>query len=351
MTRQSPAGYNERKVQVSTISYSIEVQKKVKEAFEEKRKKAFEEAEARKAQVYAAVEGIRGIDEALAKTGLKVYAAALDKTNPLPLEQRIETLREENAELQRVRGELLEQAGFPAGFTKVRFSCPDCQDTGYVGIKPCHCRLQALREESYSSSGLGALLSDQSFDNFSLTVYPEKDRRMMSFILSEARRFAGEFGEEGAARNVMFYGGTGLGKTHLSTAIAKTVIDRGFDVVYDSALNLMHAFEKERFSKTPSISTDRYFSCDLLILDDLGAEFMSSFTHSTLYNLLNTRIYGGKGTLVSTNLSSTEELRKTYEERIVSRLVGEFKSYGFVGEDIRLLTRRKNAGADRKREG
>ena len=145
----------------------------------------------------------------------------------------------------------------------------------------------------------------------------------------------------GNTYNPLFiYGGAGLGKTHLSTAIAKTVIDRGYDVVYDSALNLMHAFEKERFSKAEAPSTDRYFECDLLIIDDLGAEFMSSFTHSTLYNLLNTRVYGGKGMLISTNLSSAAELQKTYDERIVSRLVGEFKSYCFVGEDIRLKTRR-----------
>lgn len=116
-------------------------------------------------------------------------------------------------------------------------------------------------------------------------------------------------------------------------------------MVYDSALNLMHTFEKERFSKDNKLSTDRYFDCDLLLIDDLGSEFMSSFTHATLYNLLNTRIYGGKGTLISTNLASAESLRKTYEERIVSRIVGEFKSYGFVGEDIRLLNRRQNAHA------
>lgn len=330
---------------MSGISYSIEVQKKVKEAFDEKRKTAFAEAEARKAEVYLALPAVREIDKALSETGLKVYAAAIDKTATEPLETRIARLREENFELRDARADLLLSVGFPEDYTAVRFSCPTCRDSGYVGIKPCRCRLQALREESYKSSGLGSLLSDQSFDNFSLTVYPESDRRMMEFIRAEAKRFAEEFGEEGKPKNLLFYGGTGLGKTHLSTAIAKTVIDRGYDVVYDSALNLMHTFEKERFSKDNKLSTDRYFDCDLLLIDDLGSEFMSSFTHATLYNLLNTRIYGGKGTLISTNLASAESLRKTYEERIVSRIVGEFKSYGFVGEDIRLLNRRQNAHA------
>ena len=322
------------------ISYSVEVQKKVKEAFDEKRKRAFDEAEKRKAEVYLALPEIRKIDEALSQTGLKVYSEALKRKESVPLEDRIARLREENRELQSARAELLQQAGFSPDYTKPRFECAKCNDTGYVGLSPCTCRLTALRRESYKSSGLGAILHNQSFDNFSLALYPEKDRTMMRFILSEAKSFAEHFGEKNAVRNILFYGNTGLGKTHLSTSIAKTVIDRGFDVVYDSALNLMHAFEKERFSKTDAPSTERYFECDLLIIDDLGAEFMSSFTHSTLYNLLNTRIYGGKGTLISTNLSGASELCRAYDERIVSRIVGEFKAYSFVGEDIRLKTRR-----------
>ena len=322
------------------ISYSVEVQKKVKEAFDEKRKRAFDEAQVRKNEAYAKIPGLMQIDEELSKTGLRVYAAALDRNNEKPLEYRIELLHKENRALQDERAALLKSAGFPRDYTAPHFECEKCRDTGYVGIKPCSCRLDALRKQSYESSGLGAILTDQTFENFSLSPYPEKDRAMMRFILSEARNFAEHFGEKGSVRNMLFFGGTGLGKTHLSTAVAKKVIDRGYDVVYESALNLMHTFEKERFSKDGTQSTDRYFECDLLIIDDLGAEFMSSFTHSTLYNLLNTRIYGNKGTLVSTNLSSVSDLRKTYDDRVVSRLVGEFKSYSFVGEDIRLKTRR-----------
>lgn len=322
------------------ISYSVEVQKKVKEAFDEKRKRVFEDAQVRRAQVYAVIPGLEKIDKELSETGLRVYAAALDRNNKKPLEYRIEMLRNENRALQEERARLLTEAGFPRDYTAPRFECQKCKDTGYVGIKPCSCRLDALRRQSYESSGLGSILTDQTFENFSVMLYPEKDRAMMQFILNEAKQFAEHFGEKDSVRNMLFFGGTGLGKTHLSTAVAKRVIDRGYDVVYDSALNLMHAFEKERFSKSETQPTDRYFECDLLIIDDLGAEFMSSFTHSTLYNLLNTRIYGGKGTLISTNLSSASDLRKTYDDRVVSRLVGEFKSYSFVGEDIRLKTRR-----------
>lgn len=328
---------------MAVISYSVDVRKKVKEFFDEKQKKAIEEAGMRKSEVYARVSGILEIDEALAKTGLRVYAEAIDKTNPVPLEKRIEALHLENRELQAARATLLADAGYPADYTKPRFECKKCNDTGYVGIDPCECLIKALRRESYLNSGLGAMLNDQTFENFDISLYPEKTRAMMEFILAQTKKFAQDFGKDDECKNIMFYGGTGLGKTHLSTAIAKKLIDRGFYVVYDSALNIMHTFERERFSKIDvPVTTDRYFECDLLIIDDLGSEFASSFTHATLYNIINTRLCADKGTVISTNLSNTEALKKTYDERIVSRIVGSYRSFGFVGEDIRLLTRKRS---------
>lgn len=332
------------------ISYSYDVRKKVKEFFDEKQKKAIEEASLRKNEVHLRVPGVAQIDEALSKTGLKVYAEALKKGCPVPLEERIARLQEENKELQSARAQLLKEAGFPADYTKPHFECKKCSDTGYVGINPCECLISALRRESYLNSGLGAMLSDQSFKNFDISLYPEKSRKMMEFILVQTKKFADDFGNEGSCKNVMFYGGTGLGKTHLSTAVAKTLIDRGFYVVYDTALNIMHSFERERFSKTDvPITTDKYFECDLLIIDDLGSEFANSFTHATLYNIINTRLCADKGTLISTNLSSTDALKKSYDERIVSRIIGSYRSFGFEGEDIRLLTRKQNLSGSKNK--
>ncbi len=333
---------------MAVISYSIDVRKKVKEFFDEKQKKAIEDAQARKNEVHLRVPGVLEIDEALAKTGLKVYAEALKKGCPVPLEKRIKALHEENRELQEARALLLQEAGYPKDYTKPSFECTKCNDTGYVGIDPCECLIKALRRQSYLHSGLGSMLTDQTFDNFDISLYPEKSRKMMEFILSQTKKFAEEFGNGDSCKNVMFYGGTGLGKTHLSTAVAKKLIDRGFYVVYDTALNIMHTFERERFSKVDvPVTTDRYFDCDLLIIDDLGSEFSSSFTHATLYNILNTRLCADKGTLISTNLSNTEALKKSYDERIVSRIVGSYRSFGFEGDDIRLLTRKKNLSGNK----
>lgn len=346
MTKRCGGEYNffgSIKREAAVISYSIEVRKKVKEAFDEKRERALAAAEARRLEVYQTVEGVREIDAELQKTGLKVYSEALKKNCAVPLEDRIAALHEENAELQRARADLLTGAGYPADYLKPKYECERCSDTGYIGIDPCPCLITALRRESYLSSGLGALLSHQTFENFDLSVYPPQSRRMMRFILEQTKDYAERFGDPDAEKNLLFYGGTGLGKTHLSSAAAKRLIDRGFSVVYDTAFSIMRSFEKERFSKNGGGEpTEKYFDCDLLIIDDLGSEFMSSFTHATLYDILNTRINAGKGTLVSTNLSSTAAIEKTYDERIVSRLVGMFRSFCFEGEDIRLLTRRQN---------
>ncbi len=323
-----------------TISYSNEVRKKVTEAFELKRKRSREEAEKRRNEVYLKVPEITELDRALSKTGLKIYAEALDGDRS-SLEQRIEKVRLENEELRSAKAALMKQAGFESDYMSERHECEKCADTGYVGIDPCECLIKAFRKEAYLSSGLGRLLTDQDFSNFDLSAYPAGAKRMMSFIYKKALEFADSFSADNS-QNIMFYGKTGLGKTHLSTAIAKRVIDRGFYVIYDSAMNIMHAFEKERFSKeNTSVTTDRYFDCDLLIIDDLGAEFMSSFTHATLLNILNTRIYAGKSTLISTNLDDTEALKKTYDDRVVSRLVGEFRQYRFEGNDIRLGKNKK----------
>lgn len=328
---------------MADISYSVEVRKKVKESFDEKQKKAIEDAQARKNEVHLRVPGILEIDEALAKTGLKVYSEALKKTSKIPLEKRIGILKKENEELQAARATLLCDAGYPADYTKPRFECKKCNDTGYNGIDPCECLIKALRRESYLNSGLGSMLTGQSFENFDLSLYPEKSQKMMEFILSQTKKFAKEFGKEGACKNMLFYGGTGLGKTHLSTSVAKKLIDRGYYVVYDTALNIMHNFERERFSKIDvPITTDKYFDCDLLIIDDLGSEFPSSFTHATLYNILNTRLCLDKGTLISTNLSDIDALKKAYDVRVVSRVIGSYRSFAFEGNDIRLLKRRKD---------
>ena len=144
-------------------------------------------------------------------------------------------------------------------------------------------------------------------------------------------------GFNGADNSILLVGGTGLGKTHLTTAVARKLIDRGYDVVYECAQNIFSDFDKDRFidrfgGEEPV--SYKYLDCDLLIIDDLGAEMVSAFSVSCLYNIINTRLNKGKPIIISTNLSSTE-IRRLYQDRITSRLFSEFMIHPFTGTDYR----------------
>jgi DNA replication protein DnaC len=140
-------------------------------------------------------------------------------------------------------------------------------------------------------------------------------------------------------RNLLFVGGTGLGKTHLSTAIAKSLIEKGYNVIYETAQNIFFDFDNDRFRDRFSDSepeSTKYLDCDLLIIDDLGSEAINSFTVSCLYNILNTRLNKGLPVIASTNLNS-KEIRDKYHDRITSRLFGEFNIQMFQGSDLRKI--------------
>lgn len=326
------------------MGYSAQVVKNVREEFESKREKAVALSQSHQSEAYLKCPVLREIDFALSQTGLSVFRASLAGSKGL--EERIEAIKNENMELQATKRKLLKDAGFPEDYTDIKYECNVCNDTGYVGIDMCKCMKKALVREAYKSSGLGKFLSTQTFNNFSLEYYSDlsedgnaSPREAMASILEKSKKYVSDFGKSGKESNLLFAGTTGLGKTHITTAIAKGVIDKGYDVVYDSAQNIIRAFEQERFEKDEYASgnVSRYFDCDLLIIDDLGTEFKNTFTQSALYNLLNTRINAGKCMIVSTNIDETSLLLKSYDERITSRLIGSFKFFKFEGKDIRII--------------
>lgn len=283
-------------------------------------------------EVYARCPELREVDRRLSGTGFALVRVAMEKVD---VENRVAALKEENLALQKRRAELLSSMDLPENYTDVIPVCPHCRDTGRLDRGLCSCMKQMLIEAGYRSSGLGALLKKQSFDNFSLRFYDGDALKFAEIALHTAKDFAETFDKTG--RNLLFMGGTGLGKTHLSTSIAKRAIERGFDVVYETAQNVIADFEHDRFKSGYGESesrSEKYLACDLLIMDDLGAELTNQFTVSSLYNIINTRINLGKSMIVSTNLGQ-KNLLERYDERITSRLFGEFDPFLFRGVDIR----------------
>ena len=317
------------------MGYNSENYKKVKDRIEERRIRAISDAERRREELHRRSPEISEIDRILTRTGLKLFRTACSGGENV--REQIERIRNENAQLQESRAAILAALDLPADYTEIKYTCPECSDTGFVGERMCKCMRRELIMEGFRSSGIGNLIEKQSFDNFDLNYYmsSKENYEMMKHNLEEAKKIAEEFGKE--PRNVFLSGNTGLGKTHLSTAMAKRIIERGFDVLYESAQNIISDFEYDRFKTGRGDSgshAEKYLVCELLIIDDLGAEVSNQFTVACIYNIINTRINRGLSTIISSNLTP-EQLRARYDDRITSRLLGEFIWMAFDGTDIR----------------
>ena len=287
---------------------------------------------------------IKEIDGELKSTMMETIGVALSKGQDP--EAAVFSIGERNLELQEELRYELAKMGFKEDYLDEIFFCSECHDTGFKDGKMCRCLKELYKEEQRKElSGL-LKLGTETFDSFDLGWYsdvrdPEtgiSERVAMEYVYETCVEYARKFGKR--SYNLLMRGGTGLGKTFLSTCIAKVVSERGFSVVYDTAGSIMTKFEEEKFSKTRDTEDvkseiKRYMSCDLLIIDDLGTEMTTAFVVSCLYDIINTRLMTGKKTIVSTNLTG-EELGARYSKQILSRLEGEYQELCFFGSDIRL---------------
>ena len=321
---------------------------RIKAEFSEKYLEAQARATERRMELYARLPEVRRIDAALSRTGMDVLAVI--NGGEKDAEEKIAAIRRRNDALLRERQVLLTGNGFPADYSDIRYECEKCGDTGFVDTKMCDCMRRALIEAGYESSGLGSLIRTQSFENFSLQYYQggSADGERMAKAVSGLKRFADGFGRD-TYQNYLLIGGTGLGKTHLSTAVAKTVIERGFDVLYVTAVSMFRDFEAKQFDKGVGVKIDpeRYEEADLLIIDDLGTEMTNQFTLSCLYDVINVRINRHRSTFINTNLAF-RELETRYHERITSRLFGEYQPILFKGTDIRRQKIQKSTSTQSK---
>lgn len=322
------------------MGYNRDDYVRIKAEYTNKYLKARQEADNRRFEIYARVSEVKAIDDLLSGTGKEIMAIITSGKDGT--EEKIAALKARNDKLLANRAEILRANGYPEDYSDIRYECEACADSGYVDGKMCVCMKRALIMAGYESSGLGALIRTQSFDNFSFDYYKAGggNPEMMQMVSSSLRGFAEGFDAD-TYRNYLLIGGTGLGKTHLSTSVAKAVIDRGFDVLYVTAVGMLGDFESKRFGNgDASRSTDRYYSADLLIIDDLGTEVINQFTLSCLYDVINSRINNRKCTFINTNLNKNE-IEAKYSERITSRLFGEYNPILFTGTDIRKQKRMK----------
>ncbi|MBO6011764.1 MAG: ATP-binding protein [Oscillospiraceae bacterium] len=299
---------------------------------------------ARRARLYERLPRVAEIDRQLAKSVVDAAAAAF--RSGTDVESAIEAISGRNLALQAERAELLTAAGYAVDASDVSPYCEKCGDTGYVGGRMCSCLEELVRDEQRKELSQLLKLGEETFDSFDPEWYGPlgtPDREHMEMVYELCLQYARRFGSAGSS--LFFTGGPGLGKTFLSTCIAREVAEKGYSVVYDTAISVFERFEKRKFAREQDedadADVDRYMACDLLILDDLGTEMTTAFTQSVLYDLINTRMIRGRRMIISTNLSP-EEMRRRYTGQICSRLDGEFTVVRFKGRDIRRLKRERD---------
>lgn len=321
------------------MAYSKETYKKAEQELAERRSRALAEREEHHRIAVAAVPEILETEEKMSSAGLatiKALGMGADDAK-----EYIRKLSEINLAAQAQRSLLLKNAGFPENWLDVRYSCKKCEDKGFVNGIMCDCFKELLKSLEYEKLCSNLPVNNCRFDNFKLDYYPEgvgtSPRRRMESVLDFCKTYAAEFSQKSSS--LLLYGHTGLGKTHLSLAIAGKVVEAGYGVIYSSAQNLFNKLEKEKFGRSDGNTEENILDCDLLIIDDLGAEFTTQFTVSALYNIVNSRELEGKPTIISTNLTP-EQLLSTYSERIASRILNNYTLLRFDGTDIRQIKTR-----------
>lgn len=322
------------------MSYSNTVLAKATQTLENRRKKAKRIQQARNLEVTEKIPAIAEYQAQLAETGSEVIKA-LGMGGDVA--EYIKNLSVINLSVQEGIKKLLRENGYDEDYLETPFTCKVCSDSGFVGGYACECRKNLLKE--LAANELAAVSPSHKcfFENFSLDFYSEpvdpnlgvSPKKRMSDVLEYCKCYAEDFDSE--SESLYMHGATGLGKTHLSLAIANVVAEKGYRVIYDTAQNLFSSLEKEKFSYSNNYEREEeILNCDLLIIDDLGSEFSTNFTSAAVYNIINTRINRSKPVIISTNLTETE-LETKYTQRVTSRIIGEYVSLLFLGKDIRQL--------------
>lgn len=325
------------------MGYSSSVYKAASDTLYERRLNAEKAAERRKEEVYNRFPRVKELEKQISMSGIKTARAVLAGGD---VKDAVAKLRDSNLAMQAKVKRILTDNGYPESYFEPDYFCKKCNDKGYYDINGktvrCSCLKSALVASACAELNRYAPLSLSTFESFNLEYYDkavDPDLKVspydhMSRVFRYCQNYADNFNAH--SESILMKGATGLGKTHLSLAIANEAIKRGYGVIYASAPSLVSKLEKNYFSNNDDDSTfNMLIDCDLLIIDDLGTEFHSQLSVSQLYNIFNSRMLSNKPIIINTNLS-IRNLQENYTDRFVSRICGNARQLDFLGRDIRI---------------
>jgi len=332
---------------------------KIQQEYENNRNSALQEVEKKKEELYKKEPKLLEIDEKIKKIGMEMSKSIIFIDDDTKRENTVKDLNSQIDTLKDEKNKLLKKLKLPEDYLVPNFKCKICEDTGIIGSitgsKSCSCFRQKLIDYTYNQAQIYNI-DKENFDTFNENVFSDvvdekaysskKSPRENILVIKEiAENFVEKFDDKNT-KNLMFTGGTGLGKTFLSNCIAKAVLDKGKTVLYQTSGRLMDLIMDYRKGEVENFDESQYeelFNVDLLIIDDLGTENMTEARRAELFNILNTRLLNSSKkhtkTLISTN-KDLKELVNYYDQRIVSRILGNFEVCRFFGNDLRLSNRK-----------
>lgn len=316
-----------------------EIYSDIYRAYDKDRSEAEIAAQHRKKAMFQKFPRLGEIQRELDKSGIalaEIFVKGGDKNKNLA------QFRENCRRLEAEKAEILKTNGYSVSYFEPEYKCSKCKDTGYTDKKRCECFRKRLIEKYYDMSNISKIIAEENFDNFNLDLYSDEysengksAKQNIKEIVIDVISKLENINEHPV--NILFTGHSGLGKTYMCNCIAKSVIDKGLSVIYMSAYSLFDKMIKQRFNIN---SNDESYAllkdCDLLVIDDLGTEGVNANTITEFFNIINTRYLDKKSTVISTNLSLTE-INNVYSERIISRIMGNYKCYIFFGKDLRIF--------------
>ncbi len=294
--------------------------------------------DSRRMEIHGRIPKYCELEIRLADTMTDIVAAVAAKAPDSDV--RVREAVSSNLEIQREMERLLVENGYPANYLAPIFTCEKCRDTGTVDGKWCECFNRLLNVAAAEDLNSHSPLRLSSFEAFRLDLYPtavdpefgETPRSIMMKNYDECRRFANDFNGKGYGLFMM--GNTGLGKTHLSLAVANELIRKGFCVIYGSVPELLRRLDKEQFKNAEGDTMELVTGCELLILDDLGAENNTDRYTALLYEMINARQSRSLPMIINTNLEMAQ-IKARYQDRLWSRLFS-MRVLIFRGDDNRL---------------
>lgn len=320
------------------MPYSTDIYRKAERILKSRQDDAEMQAQIRQSEIRQDIPEIDEIQQKLARIGLEISRVFLYSGDR---DERIASLKAQSKALTERRAEILKKNGYSPDAMQADYSCKACNDHGFINGRICTCHRQLLKDIMRKEVSSLAPLEKCTFDNFDLKYYNDQPmensivpRAKAERVLDAAHRYAQGFNL--SSKNLLLIGGTGLGKTHLSLAIANVVINKGYSVCYGTSQNICDDLQSEQFGRMDSLTytKQQVLESDLLVLDDLGTEIDNQYSIATLYNIINSRILAEKPTIISTNFKFSA-LEQRYDHRITSRLTGEYVSMYLFGNDIR----------------